>query len=90
VKNASITSFNPESVDSVKMCHETKCPNCGKSSWSGCGQHVESVFRSIPVERRCFCGYKDDELKALMDKAKEDPSYKGPYPKGGGGGCVIA
>lgn len=24
-------------------------PNCGKTGWDGCGQHVDVVMRSVPV-----------------------------------------
>jgi hypothetical protein len=30
------------------MCYPEKCPRCGKTSWAGCGQHVDDVMRSVP------------------------------------------
>ncbi len=35
------------------MCTKTKCRKCGKASWSGCGQHVDSVLQGIPQSQRC-------------------------------------
>lgn len=37
------------------MCYPVQCPNCGKTSWGGCGQHVDTVMRSVPVADRCSC-----------------------------------
>jgi hypothetical protein len=28
---------------------------CGKITWAGCGEHVESVMADIPLEQRCTC-----------------------------------
>lgn len=37
------------------MCYPVTCPNCGKSGWGGCGQHVDSVMKSVPAAERCAC-----------------------------------
>jgi hypothetical protein len=34
------------------MCRKTTC-SCGKISWAGCGQHVDSVLGNIKDEDRC-------------------------------------
>ena len=71
------------------MCYEAKCKTCGKTAWGGCGMHLESVFRGVPMETRCFCGYDKNQLPDLIKKAKERGSA-GPFPKSGqGGGCVV-
>jgi len=33
------------------MCQRATCSSCGKSTFVGCGRHVEAV----PVEARCQC-----------------------------------
>ena len=33
------------------MCYPVQCPKCGKTSWGGCGQHVDSVMRSVPASQ---------------------------------------
>lgn len=38
------------------MCYPVACPNCRKTGWGGCGQHVDAVLRSVPVADRCTCG----------------------------------
>jgi hypothetical protein len=37
------------------MCTRVTCRSCGKPTFSGCGQHVESVLRDVPREKRCSC-----------------------------------
>ncbi|EME59266.1 MULTISPECIES: hypothetical protein [Rhodococcus] len=38
------------------MCYPVTCPNCGKTGWDGCGQHVDAVMRTVPAPERCTCG----------------------------------
>ena len=35
------------------MCSAITCRRCGKTSWTGCGQHVDQVMRGIPQRDRC-------------------------------------
>ena len=37
------------------MCTRVTCRSCGKATYSGCGQHVETVLRGVPPEERCRC-----------------------------------
>ncbi|MDJ0418878.1 hypothetical protein [Rhodococcus opacus] len=37
------------------MCYPTPCPTCSKTTWGGCGQHADSVLRSVPAADRCTC-----------------------------------
>lgn len=37
------------------MCYAVTCPSCGKTTWDGCGQHVDDVMRSVPAADRCRC-----------------------------------
>ena len=27
------------------MCRAVRCKTCGKTTWAGCGQHVNQVYR---------------------------------------------
>ncbi|KFH06242.1 hypothetical protein TGVAND_268300 [Toxoplasma gondii VAND] len=38
-----------------KMCYEVKCTHCGKRTWQGCGKHIDSVMKPIPVQEQCAC-----------------------------------
>lgn len=35
------------------MCRATKCRKCQKTTWAGCGQHVEQVMAHVPRNERC-------------------------------------
>lgn len=41
------------------MCSPTKCRKCGKTTWSGCGQHVDSVKANVPDDQWCPGHEKD-------------------------------
>ena len=35
------------------MCSPTNCRTCGKTTWTGCGQHVSSVKARVPAGQWC-------------------------------------
>lgn len=35
------------------MCRRATCRVCGKTTWAGCGQHVDQVMGSVPAADRC-------------------------------------
>lgn len=35
------------------MCSPTRCRTCGKTTWSGCGAHVDSVRAGVAPEQWC-------------------------------------
>ncbi len=37
------------------MCSAVTCRKCGKTTWAGCGQHVDQVMRNVPKSQRCEC-----------------------------------
>lgn len=37
------------------MCSPVTCHKCGKTTWAGCGQHVDQVMRNVPQNQRCEC-----------------------------------
>ncbi|WP_280116217.1 hypothetical protein [Leucobacter viscericola] len=37
------------------MCSPAPCATCGKTTWQGCGQHVEEALAGVPEESRCAC-----------------------------------
>lgn len=52
------------------MCRKVKCKGCGKYTWSGCGQHVESSLRNVPEEQRCG-GWRKGVCDVAPEKGKE-------------------
>jgi hypothetical protein len=35
------------------MCRAVTCRKCGKTTWAGCGQHVNQALGGIPASQRC-------------------------------------
>ncbi len=35
------------------MCRAVTCKKCGKTTWAGCGQHVDQVLAGVPRAQRC-------------------------------------
>ncbi|MGO4596298.1 hypothetical protein [Terrabacter sp. 2RAF25] len=35
------------------MCRPATCQTCGKTTWAGCGQHVDQVMARVPRDARC-------------------------------------
>lgn len=38
------------------MCRAVTCRKCGKTTWAGCGNHVDQVMSGVPKSDRCSCG----------------------------------
>ncbi len=46
------------------MCNPARCAKCGKTTWAGCGQHIDAVMREVPAGERCVCAeVPDDDLR---------------------------
>ncbi|MFM2412015.1 MAG: hypothetical protein RLZZ587_348 [Actinomycetota bacterium] len=37
------------------MCSQITCNQCGKATWTGCGQHVEEALAGVKPADRCTC-----------------------------------
>lgn len=37
------------------MCSPATCRTCGKTTWSGCGRHVDQVMSRVPDAQQCTC-----------------------------------
>ncbi|MBO1030108.1 hypothetical protein IPV09_02015 [Tessaracoccus sp. SD287] len=35
------------------MCSPTQCNVCGKTTWSGCGQHIDQVKAHVSADQWC-------------------------------------
>lgn len=42
------------------MCRPAHCKVCGKTTWAGCGQHVDQVMSGVSRDQRCP-GHSDAE-----------------------------
>ena len=41
------------------MCSPVRCRTCGKITWSGCGDHIDSVKAQVPDDLWCP-GHEED------------------------------
>lgn len=37
------------------MCQAVHCSSCSKTTWAGCGEHVDDVMKAVPTEQQCTC-----------------------------------
>lgn len=44
------------------MCRAVRCSQCGKTTWAGCGIHVDAVKRGVPAAQWCD-GHAGNESK---------------------------
>ena len=35
------------------MCRPANCKTCGKTTWAGCGKHVDTVMANVKPAQRC-------------------------------------
>jgi hypothetical protein len=35
------------------MCRPVRCRTCGKTTWAGCGQHIDQVKATVPADQWC-------------------------------------
>lgn len=47
------------------MCSPATCRACGRTTWSGCGQHIDQVKARVKPSDWCTC---TDEQKAAAKK----------------------
>ena len=53
------------------MCYPVKCEKCGKTTWAGCGQHVDMILSKVPENERCKC---PKEAEPVPDKPNTSSS----------------
>ena len=37
------------------MCQKIICTKCSKWTWTGCGKHIESALKDVPIDMICKC-----------------------------------
>lgn len=52
------------------MCFPVQCQKCGKTTWQGCGLHVDAVMSKVPVDQRCTCKKGEVKTKPLPKQAE--------------------
>lgn len=57
------------------MCRAVGCKVCGKTTWAGCGQHVDSVKRSVPAGQWCPGHSNEAKTSAHAGQQKTGSSF---------------
>lgn len=47
------------------MCRPVPCTSCGKTTWAGCGMHVDQVKSGVPAGHWCQCS-REESGKSSM------------------------
>lgn len=47
------------------MCRAVTCKTCSKTTWAGCGQHVDQVMQGVPNAQRCP-GHPEEKRTGLF------------------------
>jgi hypothetical protein len=68
------------------MCRRVTCNVCGRPSFAGCGRHVESVLKDVPLSERCRCRAAEVETVAEAPKPSLLRRLFGRSAGGGGDG----
>ena len=48
------------------MCSPARCHNCKKTTWSGCGSHVDQVMRRVPKDQQCTCSADERDTRGAI------------------------
>lgn len=52
------------------MCRPVRCGTCGKTTWAGCGQHIDSVKAGVPADRWCPGHEKPARTGGLLSRLR--------------------
>ncbi|WP_122261467.1 hypothetical protein [Ornithinimicrobium cerasi] len=50
------------------MCRSVSCKVCGKTTWAGCGQHVDQVMAGVPRTDRCLGHTEAEQQRATAGR----------------------
>ena len=46
------------------MCRPVPCSICGKTTWAGCGDHIDQVKAVVPADQ--WCGGHEQAAPAII------------------------
>ena len=53
VGGAQLTGRTAHDDKERTMCRPVACETCGKTTWAGCGEHIDSVKEHVAPEQWC-------------------------------------
>lgn len=51
------------------MCRAVACKVCGKTTWAGCGQHIDAVKSKVPAGQWCNGKHSAAETSAAQQNS---------------------
>jgi hypothetical protein len=48
------------------MCYPVKCKKCNKTTWRGCGKHIDQVMTKVPDDEKCKCEHENEQNKGIF------------------------
>ncbi|ALN16833.1 MAG: hypothetical protein SOH99_01280 [Acidipropionibacterium acidipropionici] len=55
------------------MCRAVTCKVCGKTTWAGCGQHIDQVKAGVPASQWCGGKHTEAEIRAAREARPSNP-----------------
>lgn len=56
------------------MCRPVRCTACNKTTWAGCGQHIEQVKAQAPKGQWCTCkNHRNKDYSLPSSDVKDQP-----------------
>lgn len=46
------------------MCSPVRCRTCGRTTWAGCGEHIDAVRAMVPPDQWCDGHHTDADIAA--------------------------
>ncbi len=50
------------------MCRPVTCAVCGKTTWAGCGEHVDQVKATVPAGQWCGGEHTPEQIAAAKSR----------------------
>ncbi|GAA4282705.1 hypothetical protein GCM10022261_02360 [Brevibacterium daeguense] len=67
------------------MCRAATCKVCGKTTWAGCGNHIDDVKRGVPAGQWCPGHEKGSKATAAAGSKSGSEPQRGFFARLFGG-----
>ena len=55
-------------VKETPMCSPATCSQCGKTTWTGCGNHIDQALAGVPKNQQCTCQEAAPSSESLLSR----------------------
>lgn len=50
------------------MCSPATCAQCGKTTWTGCGNHIDQALAGVPKHQQCTCETTQQTGESILSR----------------------